>query len=319
MAEKTNVYVIGAGASEEAGMPTGERLKASIANLLKIEVSMPNIPFDSGNAQIHRVLRSYLQSAPAAEDTGLITDYVNAARKIREGLPFATSIDSFLDAHRDNTKIKLCGKLGIVRAILEAEANSIFTSNHSTPKLDTEKLSKTWYMPFFQMLTDGHHVNDLSKRFDKFTLIIFNYDRCIEQFIYHALIQHYGISPNKSAKLVSKLHIYHPYGTVGDLPWINKSGAVEYGQAIEMKALLDTANNIKTFTDEMDSQSTQFMETGARLTAANQVIFLGFAFHDINMKLLSAMRQTGKFNHPTFYASTFGFSNDAQDVVPRQH
>lgn len=39
-------------------------------------------------------------------------------------MPQSISIDNFIDSHKGDKEIELCGKLAIVRAVLEAEAKS---------------------------------------------------------------------------------------------------------------------------------------------------------------------------------------------------
>jgi hypothetical protein len=56
------------------------------------------------------------------------TPFVKAAMQIHEGIQTADSIDDFIDRAKnrpDGDKIELCGKLGIVRSILNYEGKVI--------------------------------------------------------------------------------------------------------------------------------------------------------------------------------------------------
>ena len=90
---------------------------------------------------------------------------------------------------------------------------------------------------------------DLKERFKSITLIIFNYDRCIEHFIYYALQNYYRLSGSESAELIKCINMYHPYGDVGTLPWVNQNGAMEFGTEPRSKQLLELVKKIKTFTE----------------------------------------------------------------------
>ena len=107
MHPKKTVIVVGAGASHEAGLPTSATLKSSIARYLDIRYDL--IQQISGDRTIAESLSFRF---------GDINPHLHACWKIRDALPQAMSIDNFIDSHRGNEKIELCGKLAIVRSIL---------------------------------------------------------------------------------------------------------------------------------------------------------------------------------------------------------
>jgi len=98
-------------------------------------------------------------------------------------------------------------------------------------------LEKTWYTPFFQLLTENRGPGNIKERFESITLIIFNYDRCVEHFIYNALQNFYGLSGPEAVELVKEINIFHPYGVVGALPWMGQDGAMEFGSEPHPKQL----------------------------------------------------------------------------------
>jgi len=57
-------------------------------------------------------------------------------------------------------------------------------------------------------------MDDLASMFDNISIICFNYDRCIEHYLYSALVAHYGITKPAAAKIMGKLRIHHPYGVI---------------------------------------------------------------------------------------------------------
>ncbi len=160
-------------------------------------------------------------------------------------MPQAISIDNFIDTHKDDKNIELSGKLAIVRAILDAEQNSLMYVAPSNP-FKFSDLDKTWYSSFMKLLTENCPKEELSKRFQSISFIVFNYDRCIEHFLYSSLQNYYDITPEEAATFISSLEIHHPYGTVGNLPW-QAGQSVPFGETPSAQKLLELAGEIKTW------------------------------------------------------------------------
>jgi hypothetical protein len=284
--DRKTVFVIGAGASSEAKLSTGSQLKAKIADLLNIEYK-GGFSQSKGDRCITGALRIYAQQT----DDPDMNPYIYAARHIRDAMPLATSIDNFIDTHNNDRNIELCGKLGIVRSILEDEKNSLLyiDDSNSHNKLNLSALETTWYVSFMRLLTENCVKEKLAKRLESIVLIVFNYDRCIEHFLYNSLQYYYGINSEEAAKLIDKIEIYHPYGVVGSLPWQDSRGrqTITYGESPHPGELLSLATQIKTFTEGTDPNSSQILSIRNGINEADKIVFLGFAFHKLNMKLIS--------------------------------
>ena len=113
MTEK-NVFVVGAGASAEAGLPTGETLKNKISKLLRVSND-----FGKQNRSDITILAAL--EGHAKKHGLLFGNLINKANHISRALPLTISIDNFIDQHRDDKEIEICGKIAIVKSILEAE------------------------------------------------------------------------------------------------------------------------------------------------------------------------------------------------------
>ncbi|MCD4813844.1 hypothetical protein K8S19_09170 [bacterium] len=133
------VFIIGAGASAEVGLPVGNLLKLQIAGLLNIEYDHVQT---KGDRKIGEALENKFASVQ-----GALQKHVEAARCIRNALPSAPSIDNFIDSHRGNESIELCAKLAIIRSILTAEKNSMLFVDSSKP-MDFRKLEKNGLATF---------------------------------------------------------------------------------------------------------------------------------------------------------------------------
>jgi hypothetical protein len=282
MSRKT-VFVIGAGASAEFELPTGNELKTEISNILKIDQD------DFGGIQkCDNKLYSALEFH-AREKRETLIRYIQASNLISKALPLAISIDHFINAHRNKEEIAFCGKLAITRSILQAEKRSLLyiDTNKTELKLTFEKLKKTWLQSFFQIITENCSLEDLKERFKSIKLVIFNYDRCVEHFLYYAIQNYYDVTKIQAAELINSLEIYHPYGSVGFLPWSRKTNLIKYGADINPRQLIQTATMIKTFTEGTDSISSEVDEIRCHIKDSQRIVFLGFAFHSLNMDLLN--------------------------------
>ncbi len=313
MTERT-VFIVGAGASKEVNLPTGAELKLKIANLLDMRFNQFGRGLESGSHEIVAALRARVLGADGRQ--GDINPYLHEAWHIRDALPQAISIDNFIDAHKENDKIALCGKLGIVKSILEAEANSFLSidNQRDDPTIDFRRLENTWYTPFFQQLTENCGKDDLLARFQHVTLIVFNYDRCIEHFVFHALKNYYKISNEEAADLVQALSIYHPYGHVGTLPWIDRNQAVGFGMEIRSEQLLCIASKTKTFMEGTDPGSSEIIEIRRHMNELDRLVFVGFAFHKLNMQLI-APDDSNPESRLDCFATAYGISGSDQEVI----
>ena len=113
------VFVVGAGASKEAKLRTGLEFKGQIAQLLNMRYDRDGDILAYGDHIIASALKEHVRQPDGRR--GDINPYLHVAWRIRDALPQAISIDHFIDAHRDNDKIALCGKLAVVRSILDFE------------------------------------------------------------------------------------------------------------------------------------------------------------------------------------------------------
>lgn len=307
------VFVVGAGASKEAHLPTGNELKGIIAELLDMRFGHGN-NLISGDSEIVEALRIHVRGQSGND----INPYLYQAWHIRDALPQATSIDAFIDSQRGNEKISICGKLGIVQSILAAERESLlyFENTNANSTIDFSSLSDTWYRPFFQLLTENCTKDELESRFKSVTLIVFNYDRCIEHFLYYALQNYYRVSDIDAAKLIENIKIFHPYGVVGTLPWM-KNGSIPFGSDQTPGKLLELASSIKTYTEGTDPNSSEILDIRSSMSEANKLVFLGFAFHKLNLALLTPS-SFNKNRYVQCFATTLGISTSDQDVITKQ-
>jgi hypothetical protein len=312
--EKT-VYVIGAGASSEANMPLGPGFQKKITELLNIRYHrIDRNMLDTGDTVIAKALKILSEG-----DLSSLDKYREAALQISNGLSITTSIDNYIHNFEDNEKIAICGKLAIARCILEAESGSLLYINSNPSHPDnrmSEQMKDTWYMSFFQSLLYGCNRNNLPDRLKSITLIIFNYDRCVEHFLFNILQEYWEYTPEQSSELVNLINIYHPYGSVGSLPWSKQNikhmqnehtsfGSFNEDNVDHVGKLIKLSNGLKTFTEGVNPDSSEIVDIRDQMAKADKIIFLGFAFHELNMRVLAPNHVDHDRKEPKCYATTY--------------
>jgi hypothetical protein len=296
------VFVIGAGANVEIGMPSGKELKNDIAEFLNFSSILTNN--SSKNRNVYFAMQDIFHTTEKLS---------NIASKIREAMPVAISIDNFLDAHRLESEIAIAGKLAVIASIIAAERQSSLFSLHRV-KYD---LSNTWYPLFFQKITERCEINEFIERLKNISFIIFNYDRCFEYYMIYALESYYKIDKERAFDIMKQMNIIHPYGIIGDLKRIPLGKELDYGH---LKTLYQ---NIRTFAE--DSEKTKEERTAIKhlIDRANRVIFLGFAYHQMNLDLLfdnnkpipKIVLSTPRKNNVECYGTGFGISENDRKYI----
>lgn len=304
MFSEPTVFVVGAGASAEYDIAAGDSLKFKIAQLL--DFYFDGHELIRGDYQIAEFLKRHNQAISGRY--GMSQEHFKSARLISQAMPHALSIDNFIDAHRGDENVALCAKLGIVKSILlEESCSRIAGLKEEYKPFDFASVANTWITRLFQMLSESVPRDGLSNLFENLSLIVFNYDRCIEAYIPRALAEYYDLQPAEAGKLVNKLTIIHPYGVAGGL---DDQGRLSVPFGSTDMDILRTATGIRTFTEGVADPATMTAITTA-LSNAETLIFLGFSFHPLNMRLLSAPTN----NLRRIFATTYGLSKSAVDNV----
>ena len=300
------VLVIGAGAGVEVGLPTGPELLKQIVKLTYITYG--RYEQATGDPGIVEALKLSLNEGAAV---GKLQDHLKAGRQLGASAKQALSIDNVIDALEDQ-QVELVGKIGIVRAILTAEAASLAFRRREAHmnSLDLSKFEKTWYNSLTQLLTENVRKSQVDRIFDNLEIINFNYDRCLEHYLPFSLGSYYGIEPSHFQKIMQQLTIHRPYGIAGRLPWQGGTRpSVDFGGGSPQQ-LADVVQQIRTFTERM-KEGDELAAIKKTMANADRVLFLGFAFHRQNVALLSQKMQ----NHAEIVATAYQISNSDKSVI----
>lgn len=321
MFRRRTTFVVGAGASCELGLPSGDQLKGDIRDVLAITnehaFRFTDEVLTDGLRQMFPTLHT--------DDQAKIQKLAEAADRIRRGLPMAQSIDNYLHTHQSDDTVKQVGKAAIARVILRAERNSylfggnyqFYTDSHSrtaeTPSLENAELQTTWYVPLAKLLFSLVEKDKPHAAFENLSFVIFNYDRCLEQFLWLALQAYFDLSGNDAASLLSSVEFIHPYGSLGPLPWQAAAGtpSVPLGGMKHLNCF-KVGESLLTFTESVHS------ETGAQvanaIAEADMLILLGFGYLEQNLQLLSPpeLEVTGA---ETVLGTAFGIQQPSFPIV----
>jgi len=103
------------------------------------------------------------------------------------------------------------------------------------------------------------------------------------------------------------------------LSWQRGAHTIGFGDEPSPQTLFNLSGSIKTFTEGTDPESSDIRELHERLLEAQIVLFLGFAFHRQNLKLLTpsdAVHQDAA--QVKYFGTAVGLSSSDCDVVCRE-
>lgn len=307
--DRKNVIIVGAGASKEFGLPTGNELKDQIAKISDIRFDDWGSKLVSGDHRLVQTLRQMVNEEDGRP--GNINPLLHEAWRIRDNMHLAPSIDNFLDTHNTNENLVRFGKLAIVCAILKAEQKSIlYINDQSDPdSLNMRNATNTWLGKFFTILVAQRDIASFVNALENITFISFNYDRCIQQFLTVAAKQYFNLGNEELEAVYNALNIIYPYGTVGEFQEVG-NGRNSFGKEVFGHDLITRSESIKTFTEGVDAGVKEKISTA--FTQANLVMFMGFGFLRLNMDLLFC---ESKFVVDTVLATAKGLSINSTQII----
>ncbi len=300
MFARRTLFICGAGTSFEAGLPLGVELAERIVEKTDIRFGANGYdPIGGGDFELYQDIKQALHLPN--------NEHQRAASIIRNGLGFSQSIDDFLDQHRTNERVSFYGKAVLVKSILEAESSSrLYVDMNKGHRFSANQARGTWFVKFMYMLGRGLPKENVREIFENVAFIVFNYDRCIEHFLLHALQRLYNIADSEAQSIMDDLTIIHPYGSVGPLR------EVPFGGRGYNCATL--AKRIRTYT-EQEAAGDVGNEIAVEVARAGCMIFLGFAYHRQNVRLL---QPADKMSARPIYGTAYKMSDSDVSIVTRE-
>ncbi|MCL2207240.1 MAG: hypothetical protein FWB90_03985 [Fibromonadales bacterium] len=256
--EKLPLFVIGAGASIEFGYPNGDELKMQIKEIL-----------DTNNLDFHDINLTSLCKKEKDEQK-----LIDACNTINKKIDHFQTVDGCIRFYSEfNEYVKSVGNFAIAKAILNLEFNkdSLFSAKNA---LRTED---HWLKSFFQFVTKHLSESDVKVRIPRIPIMTFNYERNIEKYL-----DYMSILLFESNSDLSK-YIEHMYGS---LPKESEFAKENY-------SLLNWSKEIETYTERINLYP-HVRNCNPRIYEAESIVFLGFGYDTVNMKLLSRIMNQEK-------------------------
>ena len=303
--------ILGAGSSVVFGLPLGVGLKNQIAESIYLHYDDFGRSLERGSHEIAEAFKLIAQKDDRLR--GNTNSLIKAAREIADALPMCGSIDDYIERHTGHQEYEQCAKLGIAHCILKSERNSALRLDpYKGNGVDLSAYQGCWLSEFLQIVTRRSSTETLKEAFSKITVINFNYDRCFDQFTYFWLITVYKLSQQEATDVLSSIEIIHPYGSIGSIAYIDRSGVI-FGDDPSGSELISIAKKIRTYSESAGERdrSTAIAEA---LTKTKKIIFLGFAFHEQNMSLLASNVKGAQPSPRHIFACTHGLSSARWEI-----
>jgi hypothetical protein len=266
------VFVIGAGASAEFKMPVGTELKKRIAQTLNFTKGPRG-----GDVRFYQLVTSRF---PASS-------HVKAAAELSRTIGQFDSIDEALNWFSDPDLIDI-GKSAIVWEILKAERSSQLFNPDNPNFIPRTSSNGAWTEQFLSMAISAVKKDNIWDVFSNVKFVNFNYDRTLEHYLYSELQHKFELSESDATRAISQLQIIRPYGVVGPLPWQKEQiNRVAFGCDLnnDFDQLWGITERVRTYTEQIMTTALHDSVTQA-IDNAKQVVFLGFGYHQQNMRLI---------------------------------
>ena len=95
--------------------------------------------------------------------------------------------------------------------------------------MDMARMLDTWFVRFARMVGRNVTVANVEHIFDDVAFITFNYDRTLEHFLIHMLMNAFSIDHRRACAIVARTTIFHSYGSIGTLPGMDQYDVLPFG------------------------------------------------------------------------------------------
>ena len=253
--EQHVVLVLGAGASQAYGFPLGRPLSDSIRSGLANER--------------HPLQRS---SRNVGFDDTLVTEF---SREFRDSGRY--SIDAFLQSRPEYLEL---GKFAIAATLVPFE--------HDDNLFPAEENKEDWYRYLLNQILpgspDAFHENRIA-------VVTFNFDRSFERRLFLAVKATYQVQDEAASELARRLPVVHVHGSLGLASWSGATGSQsrDYVPEASNERLLEVSQQIRLVGESAPDPFDQPWEP--LIHAATEVHFLGFSYHELNLRRLDVSRR----------------------------
>jgi len=302
MFKQNVVFVIGAGASYEYGLPLGSELKERIAKAVRFRFEYGHrLVGGDGNLLDH--IRRHVHG-----DSARSNEYTKAANLLASAIPAFVSVDEALHYVSGSAEAIEVGKIAIIDQILAAERKSKLAYDQNTGRV--RSLPDGWLAEMLSIAAGNLRMDELSTIFDHVTFVNFNYDRVIEQYLFWALQENMSATAEQAFEIVSRINMLRPYGSVGKFS-SNFTDQFGFGTTAHFDPFARLAS-LGTYTDQKPMHDLSAMDNALRV--AKLIIFLGFGYHTSNVDVIKRPAGGGI----TVMGTVTGIHKSNYDVICRR-
>jgi hypothetical protein len=128
----------------------------------------------------------------------------------------------------------------------------------------------------------------------QYSIISFNYDRSLEQFLFQSIKAQFGLSDDEAGGFVAELDIVHLHGQLGNMPW-QGGGSRGYNGTVGAAELHMCADAIRVV-GPTPANDRRIQEVQEQIREAERVVFLGFGYDESNLARLGLRKELYKKN-----------------------
>ena len=248
MLTKRTVFVLGAGASDPFGFPTGIKLSKAVVAGLKPGLQM----------------WISLQTHLGFSDEQLV--------EFREAFFYSgkNSVDAFLEHRPEHIKI---GKAATAEFLIRYESSENLFG-----------YDENWYRYLYGKMNAP--IKEFGN--NTIAFVTFNYDRSLEHFLFTTLKNTYGVSDEVCAEVLTNIPIIHLHGRLGYLPWQEGGKIRRFTPELNAETLQTCIDNIKIIHEATGVGSDkEFLVAKNLLHQAERIYFMGFGYDPTNVARLN--------------------------------
>jgi hypothetical protein len=148
-------------------------------------------------------------------------------------------------------------------------------------------------------------------------VITFNYDRSFEESMLQRLANTFeDATPELVSEMLKKWQIVHVHGSLGNLPALTPDGSGRPFTPTHDPAALEAAIGRIILVHEAKEDSPEFTRARALIEDSEVVFFLGFAFDPTNLARLFPVSSPGRI--PSLFATQFDDAKSAINAASRR-
>lgn len=280
MIRTKTAFILGPGAAAELHMPGPTETLERVAQALDFSRATAN-QLTRDAAAILRHVAKLAERTKASEE-----QLYKAAQRIHQSAKVARTVEGVIEQNNNDPLVEAFGKLALAVFTLQSEQRS---SVRATPQAHSALPLQTgdyWLLELGKLITAGLPRNRLEAGLSDVIIVNFGYDRAVEHFLPYVLTTAYGMTLQEAQRIVAaRLKVYHPYGSVGRLPWqLGEMPDVDFANENpwNMAAL---STQLKTGEQALADRA-GLSELRAAVARSQRMVFLGCDFSPQSLELL---------------------------------